>query len=385
MIRNYISFSKPDLGEDEIKNVTEVIKSGWLTTGKKTEKFEKNFKVYKKSKFALALNSCTAALHLSLMLLNLKKGDEVITSALTFSSTINSIIISGATPVLADVNSETQNIDPKEIEKKITNKTKALIVVHFAGRPCDMTKIMKIVKKNKIKLIEDCAHSIESKFDNKHLGTFGDFGCFSFYATKNLSIGEGGMLITRNEAFYNKAKILSLHGMDKSAWNRYGKKGYRHYDVSQVGYKYNLMDILSSIGLVQLKKLNKNFLKRKKIWMRYQTEFKFERFQTPINLNQSKYKHSFHLYNIFLNKKRDGISRDQAILKLHKKKVGVGIHYRAIPEHSIYRKLFNWKINDFPNAKRIGRETLSLPLSPSLTEKNVDYVIKSIKEIVSKK
>ena len=197
------------------------------------------------------------------MLLNFKKGDEVITSALTFSSTINSIIISGATPVLADVNLETQNIDPKEIEKKITKRTKALLIVHFAGRPCDMTQILRIVKKYKLKLIEDCAHSIESKYKSKHVGTFGDFGCFSFYATKNLSIGEGGMLITNNKKLYERARVLSLHGMDKAAWNRYGKKGYRHYDVSEVGYKYNLMDLLSAIGIIQLKKISINYIKKK--------------------------------------------------------------------------------------------------------------------------
>ena len=317
------------------------------------------------------------------MLLNFKKGDEVITSALTFSSTINSIIISGATPVLADVNLETQNIDPKEIEKKITKRTKALLIVHFAGRPCDMTQILRIVKKYKLKLIEDCAHSIESKYKSKHVGTFGDFGCFSFYATKNLTTGEGGMLITNNKKLYERARVLSLHGMDKAAWNRYGKKGYRHYDVSEVGYKYNLMDLLSAIGIIQLKKISINYIKRKKIWKSYKESFKELSFQTPLYIINKNIKHSYHLFNIFLNKKRDGLSRDQAIIKLHKKKIGVGIHYRAIPEHSIYRKIYKWKINDFPNAKKIGRETLSLPLSPSLTNKEILKVINSIKEIVT--
>ena len=227
-IKNYISFSRPIHGRREKKAVSGVLDGGWLTTGKKTILFEKKFKQYKKSKFALAVNSCTAALHLSLMLLNLKKDDEVITSALTFSSTINSIIISGAKPVIADVSLGTQNIDPEDIERKITKKTKALLIVHFAGRSCEMDRIMFLVKKYRLKLIEDCAHSIEGKFKGKNLGTFGTFGCFSFYATKNLSIGEGGMLITSNKKLYQKARIMSLHGMDKAAWNRYGNKGYRH-------------------------------------------------------------------------------------------------------------------------------------------------------------
>ena len=213
MNKNYIKFSKPLFGLEEKNAVNKVLKSGWLTTGSITLNFEKKFKRYKKSKYALALNSCTAALHLSLQLLNLKKKDEVITSALTFSSTINSIIISGAKPVLADVNINTQNIDPIEIEKKITKNTKAILIVHFAGRSCEMKEIMKLVKKYNLHLIEDCAHAIEAKYQNKHLGTFGTFGCFSFYATKNLSIGEGGMLITDNKKLYERARVLSLHGV----------------------------------------------------------------------------------------------------------------------------------------------------------------------------
>jgi dTDP-4-amino-4,6-dideoxygalactose transaminase len=384
MSKKYIKFSKPHHGNAEKNALIKVINSGWLTTGKKTTLFENNFKEYKNSKYALALNSCTAALHTSLLLLNLKKGEEVITSAMTFSSTINSIIVSGAKPVLADVELGTQNIDPIEIEKKITKKTKAILIVHFAGRPCDMDKIMIIVKKYNLHLIEDCAHSIESKYKGKHLGTFGTFGCFSFYATKNLSIGEGGMLITSNKRLYEKARILSLHGMDKAAWNRYGKQGYRHYDVSQIGYKYNLMDLLSVIGIIQLKKINKHLKVRKQIFNMYLKNFQKQSFMMPDKWDPKMIQHSYHLFNIFLDKKRDGVSRDEAILKLHKKKIGVGVHYRAIPEHSIYRKLFNWKINDFPNAKKIGRETISLPLSPSLKEQEIKIVINAIKKIVQK-
>ncbi len=380
MTKNYIKFSKPLLGAREKTEINKVIDSGWLTTGKKTLLFEKKFSLYKQAKYALALNSCTAALHLSLLLLNLKKNDEVITSALTFSSTINSIIMTGAKPVLADVELNSQNIDPSDIEKKINKNTKAILIVHFAGRACNMYKIMKIVKKYKLHLIEDCAHSIEGKYKNKNLGTFGTFGCFSFYATKNLSIGEGGMLITSNKKLYDRARVLSLHGMDKAAWNRYGKQGYRHYDVSEIGYKYNLMDLLSVIGIIQLSNIKKNLQKRKKIWDLYVKNFKnFFRFSS--SWNKKEIQHSYHLFNMFLNKKRDGISRDEAILILHKKKIGVGIHYRSVPEHSIYRKKFNWKLNDYPNAKKIGRETISLPLSPSLKKSEVLKVINVIKNL----
>lgn len=378
MKNRYIKFSEPLIGKEEIKSVEKVLKSGWLTTGLKTKDFENKFSKYKKAKYALALNSCTAALHLSLRLLNLKKNDEVITSALTFSSTINSIVISGAKPVLADVEFNSQNIDPEQIEKKINKKTKAILIVHFAGRPCNMDQIMKIVKKHNLYLIEDCAHAIESKYKGKNVGTFGTFGCFSFYATKNLSIGEGGMLLTNEKKFYEKARILSLHGMDKAAWNRYGKNGYRHYDVSEIGYKYNLMDLLSVIGIEQLKRLENNLKIRKKLWETYHKHFNSKTFDIPKLWDKKKIRHSYHLFNIYLNKKRDKISRDEAIIRLHKKKIGVGIHYRAIPDHSIYRKMFSWKIDDYPNAKKIGRGTLSLPLSPSLSIKELKRVINSI-------
>ena len=378
MKNRYIKFSEPLIGKEEIKSVEKVLKSGWLTTGLKTKDFENKFSKYKKAKYALALNSCTAALHLSLRLLNLKKNDEVITSALTFSSTINSIVISGAKPVLADVEFNSQNIDPEQIEKKINKKTKAILIVHFAGRPCNMDQIMKIVKKHNLYLIEDCAHAIESKYKGKNVGTFGTFGCFSFYATKNLSIGEGGMLLTNEKKFYEKARILSLHGMDKAAWNRYGKNGYRHYDVSEIGYKYNLMDLLSVIGIEQLKRLENNLKIRKKLWETYHKHFNSKTFDIPKLWDKKKIQHSYHLFNIYLNKKRDKISRDEAIIRLHKKKIGVGIHYRAIPDHSIYRKMFSWKIDDYPNAKKIGRGTLSLPLSPSLSIKELKRVINSI-------
>lgn len=377
----YIKFSQPFIGTQEIKSTINTLKSGWLSTGKKTKIFEDKFKKFKGSKYAIALNSCTAAIHLSLLALGLKKGDEVITTALTFCSTINSIIYTGATPVLVDVDPITQNIDHNKIEKKITKKTKALLVVHFAGRPCEMNKISKIAKKYKLKLIEDCAHAIETKYNSKNTGTFGDFGCFSFYATKNLVTGEGGMIITNNKKFYQKIKVLSLHGMDKAAWNRYGKQGYRHYDVTQIGYKYNMSDIQSSIGIEQLKKLNIHHKIREKIWNKYEKSFKNLSFGKPKSFNKKKIKHSYHLYNLFINKQRDGLTRDQAISQLHKKKIGVGIHYRAIPEHSIYKKVFDWKLKDYPNSKRIGRETISIPLSPALKEKEVDTIIKSIKKI----
>ena len=216
-----IIFGKPNIGAEEIRYVKKVINSKWIGTGPITEKFEHNFKIYKQTKFALSVNSCTAALHLSLLSLNLNRGDEVITTPMTFASTINSIILAGGKPVLADINKETFNIDPQKILEKITKKTKAIILVHLAGLPCEIKKIKKIVNKHKLFLIEDCAHSIESKYNGKHLGNFGDTGCFSFYSTKNLTTGEGGMIITQKKKIAEKIRVLRLHGLSKDAWKRH--------------------------------------------------------------------------------------------------------------------------------------------------------------------
>ena len=273
--REIIGFGRPDIGNNEIRAVKKVIESKWIGSGPVTEKFETMFKKYKKSKIALSVNSCTAAMHLALLSLNIGRGDEVITTPMTFCSTINSILLVGAKPVLVDINLDTLNIDEKKIEKKITKKTKAIILVHFGGLPCNLKPILKICTKNSIKIIEDCAHAIETKYYGKHVGNFGEAGCFSFYATKNLTTGEGGMLITKNQKIANRIKIMRLHGMTKDAWKRHlpdalnQKTKFQHYDVSELGLKYNMIDINSSIGIEQLKKIEKNWKIRKNLYAFY--------------------------------------------------------------------------------------------------------------------
>ena len=220
-MRKKIIFGQPSIGKEEINYISKVVKSKWIGSGHITEKFEKKFKTYKNSKYALSVNSCTAALHLSLIYCGIKRNDEIITTPMTFASTINSIAMVGAKPILADIDPETFNINPKNIEKKITKKTKAILIVHLAGLPCDLTKILKIAKKYNLKIIEDCAHAIESKYNNKHVGNFGNTGCFSFYSTKNLTTGEGGMIICKDTNIYDKLRIARLHGLSKDAWKRY--------------------------------------------------------------------------------------------------------------------------------------------------------------------
>ena len=346
MNKDFLTFGSPHIGKEEINEVVDCLKSGWLGTGPRVAKFEKSFNKYKKSNYSIAVNSCSAALHLSMLALSLNKGDEVITTPLTFCSTINAIIHSNLKPVLADIDPKTMNIDPNEIEKKITKKTKCILLVHFAGLPCEMDEIMKIAKKYKLYVVEDCAHSIESTYNGQPTGTFGDFGCFSFYSTKNLVTGEGGMVTVRQKKYAEKIKMLALHGLSKDAWKRFRDKGYNHYYVQEAGFKYNMMDIQASIGLHQLNKIDRNWKKRKIIWKKYNSEFKKLPIVIPPKIKKNV-KHAFHLYTILVNKKNSGRSRSEFLQLMQKQNIGVGVHYQSIPEHKYYQKNYHWRAKFF--------------------------------------
>src|SRR6266446_8728571 len=266
----FLVFGAPAIENDEVAAVASVIQSGWLGTGPKVAQFEKDFCAFKGgTEFPVAVNSCTAALHLSLLAAQLEPGSEAITSALTFCASVNAIIHTGLTPVLADVDPETMNIDPAEVARRITPRTKAIIPVHFGGRPCDMTSLVALAEKNGLKIIEDCAHAIETTYHGKPAGTFGDFGCFSFYVTKNVTTGEGGMILARREEDAARCKVLGLHGMSKDAWKRFGDEGYKHYQVVGCGFKYNMMDIQAAIGIEQLKRVERYWERRQELWSRY--------------------------------------------------------------------------------------------------------------------
>jgi dTDP-4-amino-4,6-dideoxygalactose transaminase len=374
---DFLVFGAPDIQQPEIQEVIDSLKSGWLGTGPKVARFEDDFKRYKGAPFAVAVNSCTSALHLSMIAAGLKAGDEVITSALTFCATVNAIIHSGATPVLADVNPETMNIDPEDIEKKLSPRTKAIVPVHFAGRPCNMDAICEIACRHNLKIIEDCAHAIEAEYKGKKTGTFGDFACFSFYVTKNLTTGEGGMVLTKNEKDAAKIKILALHGMSKDAWRRFGDDGYKHYQIVECGYKYNMMDLQAAIGIHQLKRIEQNWQRRREIWQQYNEAFA----DLPITLPAAtapKNRHAYHLYTILVDEKACGMSRDAFLDAMTSMNIGVGVHYLSIAEHPYYQKAFGWRPQDYPNAMRIGRQTVSLPLSAKLTDKDVCDVVDAV-------
>ena len=372
----FLVFGAPLIEDAEIEEVIASMKSGWLGTGPKVARFEENFRTYKGAGHAVAVNSCTAALHLSIIAAGLKAGDEVITTAMTFCSTVNAIIHAGATPVLVDVEPETMNIDVRQIEAKITPKTKAILPVHFAGRPCNMDDISAITKRHNLKLIEDCAHAIETEYKGQKAGLFGDFGCFSFYVTKNVVTGEGGMVLARQEEDAARIKMLALHGMSKDAWKRFSDEGYKHYQVVECGFKYNMMDLQAAIGIHQLARVEDYWQRRQDIWQRYNEAFA----DLPIGLpaeTEMNCRHAYHLYTILIDKKKTGISRDDFLEAMTSQNIGVGVHYLSIPEHPYYQKTFGWRPQDYPNAMRIGRQTVSLPISAKLTNADVDDVIRT--------
>ena len=383
-MEDFILFGQPKIGEDEINEVIDSLRKGWLGTGPKSKRFEQDFAKFKNSKFSLALNSCTAGLHLSCLSLELKPGDEVITTAMTFCATVNTIIHAGGRPVLVDIDPLTWNIDHNKLEKKITSKTKAIIPVHFAGRACDMDVIMSISEKYNLKVIEDCAHAIETIYKGKKAGAIGDMGVFSFYATKNLAVGEGGMIISDNESLISRLKISALHGMSKDAWSRFSDDGYKHYKVEMAGFKYNMPDIQASIGIHQLKKIDKFALKRERIWNLYMQEFKNLPISLPCKI-ESNTTHAFHLFNICLDQNKTHIKRDVFLNKMNDNKIGVGVHYESIPSHPYYKRKFNWDCKDYPNAFKFGNETVSIPISPKLTDNELDKIISVIKSILSGK
>ena len=380
----FLVFGSPAIEQAEIEEVVASMRSGWLGTGPKVARFEKDFKKYKGANYAVAVNSCTAALHLSMLAAGIKPGCEVITTAMTFCATVNAIIHAGLTPVLADINAVTMNIDPKQIEAKITNKTRAILPVHFAGRACDMDSIIGITKEYNLKVIEDCAHAIETEHHGKKAGTFGDFGCFSFYVTKNIVTGEGGMVLSRNEEDAARIKMLALHGMSKDAWKRFGDEGYKHYFVVECGYKYNMMDLQAAIGIHQLQRVEKYWKRRQQIWQRYNEAFA----DLPIGLPaepETDSRHAYHLYTILVDEEKCGISRDTFLNAMTAQNIGVGVHYLSIPEHPYYQKTFGWRPEDYPNAMHIGRQTISLPISAKLTDQDVEDVIEAVYKTIANK
>ncbi|HEX8371530.1 MAG TPA: DegT/DnrJ/EryC1/StrS family aminotransferase [Chthoniobacterales bacterium] len=379
----FLVYGAPAILQEEKDEVQRCLDSGWIGTGPKVFQFQSDFVAYKGGQgTAVAVNSCTAALHLSLIASGVGPGDEVITTALTFCSTVNAIIHAGATPVVADVDPVTMNIDPADVARKITPATKAVLPVHFAGRPCDMDALCALAAEKNLMIIEDCAHAIETLYHGRCAGTFGRFGCFSFYVTKNLTTGEGGMILTSDAGSADRLKVLGLHGMSKDAWKRYSDEGYQHYQVVDAGFKYNMTDIAASLGIHQLRRVETNWTRREEIWQRFQTAFA----DLPITLPappEANTRHAYHLYTILIDEAVAGVSRDAFLMRMMQQNIGTGVHYQCLPEHPYYRETFGWNPSDYPHAFRIGSQTASLPLSPALSDEDVEDVIEAVKRSLS--
>ena len=374
----FLVFGSPAVEEPEIAEVVATLRSGWVGTGPRVAQFERQFAEYKGVQHVAAVNSCTAALHLALLASGVGPGDEVITTALTFCATVNAIIHAGATPVLADVDPVTMNLDVADVERKITPRTRALLPVHFGGRLCDMDALCALAAHKGLKLIEDCAHAIESEHGGRKAGTFGDFGCFSFYVTKNVVTGEGGMVVAKREEDIARIKVLALHGMSKDAWKRFSDEGYRHYQVVEAGFKYNMMDLQAAIGIHQLARVERYWLRREAIWRRYDEAFEDLPVGRPAAPRDGT-RHAYHLYTILVDEERAGTGRDPFLDAMTYNNIGVGVHYLSIPEHPYYQRKFGWRPEHYPEAMRIGRQTVSLPLSPKLTDGDVADVIAAVR------
>lgn len=379
--KDFLVFGSPLITDEEIDEVLATIKSGWLGTGPKTHLFEKRFSEYIGVDHCVAVNSCTAALHLAMLAIGIGPGDEVIVPAMTFCATANAVVHTGATPVFADICLPDMTLDPQMVEQKISSRTKAIIPVHFHGRPAKMDELTKIAKKNNILIIDDAAHAIEASYHGKRIGQWADITCYSFYITKNLTTVEGGMVATANAEWADRIKIYALHGMSNDAWSRFSDKGYRHYQVCVPGFKYNMTDIQSSFGLHQIKHLQERLRRREEIWHAYNQAFNNLPLVLPPDPAENTV-HARHLYAV-CTREETPMNRDELIQALYEHNIGTGVHYTALHLHEYYSKRFGYKKGDLPNSENIGKTTLSLPLSPKLTSADVNDVIAAMKKILN--
>jgi len=375
-----IPFHKPYITEDDIVSVVDSLKKGWITMGNKTLEFEEKFNNYIGSQCSIAVNSCTAALHLALKVIGIVRGDEVIVPSTTFVATAEVVNYFNAKPVLVDIDSETHLIDVSKIEEKITKRTRAIIPVHFSGQPADMDEILEIAKRYNLYVIEDAAHALPASYKGRKIGTIGDLTCFSFYATKTLATGEGGMITTENDEWAERIRILRLHGISKDAWKRYSREGTWEYDVLENGYKYNMTDINAALGLAQLRKLEWMWKKRREIAEKYNEAFKDLEEVTLYKVKEDR-ETSWHLYPLKLNLEALKISRNEFIERLKEKGIGTSVHFIPLYRFSYYRR-FGYKIEDFPNSEWVFERVVSLPIFPGMTDEEVNYVIENVVEIL---
>lgn len=376
-----VPFYRPDIGEEEIAAVVETLRSGWITVGPRTQELEERFAEYIGSPQAIAVSSCTAALHLALDALDLRPGDEVITSTLTFTATGATIIHAGARPVLADCTPDTLNIDPSDVARRITARTRAIVPVHYAGHPAAMDEILDLAREHNLPVIEDAAHALPASYRGRRVGTLGTVTAFSFYATKNLCTGEGGMLTTSDVQIAERLRTRRLHGMSRDAWRRYSKEGSWRYDVSYPGFKYNMTDTAAAMGLVQLRRLPAMHRRRQELARLYNQELAgIPELMLPVSLPEVE--HAWHLYVVRLVPERLKIHRDGVIEALKQAGVGSQVHFIPLHLHSFYRDTFGLTPEQFPVASRAAETILSLPFFTLMSDEEVRYVAATLRSVI---
>ncbi len=382
-MKKYIHFAQPLFGDEEKKEVIKAMDSGWVTLGPGTREFEEQFAKYTEAKYAVGLSSCTAALHLALIAAGVGSGDEVITTIFTFAASINPVLILGGKPVLVDIDEKTMNIDEKQIESKITKKTKVIMPMHYGGYPCNMDAIKKIAKKHNLIIIEDAATAIGTSYKDKKVGNIGDMTCFSFHPIKNMSTGDGGMVTTNNKLFAERIMLLRLHGMSKEAWKRHTAAGSWKYDIVEPGFKYNMTDIQAALGRVQLKRLD-GFIKIRKQYAKiFDSELsKIPEITVPIHSETSGT--AYNLYTIRIDTENLTVTRDEIVELLKQEQIGVSVYYIPLYEFSYFKNNLKLKKSDYPHAEAVYQSMMSLPLYPKMNVKDVDRVINTLSKIIKK-
>lgn len=378
---SFLPFSRPTIGDAEIAEVIECMRSGWITTGPKVERFTSDFAAYVGGRHASAVSSATAGLHLALLAHGIGPGDEVITSPMTFVATLNVIELVGAVPVLADIDRRTLQIRVDEVARRIGPRTRAIVPVHFVGQPVDLDPILDLARKHRLTVIEDAAHAAGTEYKGKRIGSFMTTSVFSFHPNKNITTGEGGMVVTHDEEVLSRVTLLKFHGMSRDAWRRFDRAGSPRYDVALPGYKYNMLDMQAALGIHQLPKLDAFIDARRRLADRYQAAFRdLDALILPEPVPYPA-RHAWHLYTPLINVDALTMNRDAFMAELKARNIGVGLHYTAAHEFSYYRDRYGWCAEDYPDAHFVSERILSLPLYPSLSEADQDDVIAAVRDI----
>ncbi|HLO27098.1 MAG TPA: DegT/DnrJ/EryC1/StrS aminotransferase family protein [Geobacteraceae bacterium] len=384
MRTEFLPFSTPTIEDDEINEVVDSLRSGWITTGPKVKRFEDLFKAYVGAPYAVPLSSATAGLHLTLLALKIREGDEIITTPMTFASTVSMIVLCGGMPVLADIEPGTLNLDIGKVREKITPRTRAVIPVHFAGQSCDMDPLFALAKEFGLTIIEDAAHATGTEYKGRRIGSLDTISIFSFHPNKNITTGEGGMVCTSDEAFAEEVSLLKFHGMNREAWKRFSAQGNPGYDIMLPGFKYNMMDIQAALGLHQLPKLDAFIARRTDIAEFYNREFAdVAELQTPAYAPYSQ-RHAWHIYTPLVRIERLAIDRDRFMAELKALNIGSGLHYKAIHHHAWYREHLPVPAGALPNADYASDRILSLPLFPKMTMEDAHDVVEAVKTVIAK-